>query len=179
MSPEFIWLKTRFVSWLTYSNKGWNTPSEKKMKCHVWLSHKHKKHTWCRPRTIGNSVPRIPNNSKNTHISVMHQIIICLAWQGTSKTLLIPTPTTTILQVELKVQTWFDEPLASWLRTHQNCQPGKLHDAKLPSKSSLVKKIRVSQKSINSPVKSWYMDILRQPFPAHLRTRSPVFSFKV
>jgi len=66
-----------------------------------------------------------------------------------------------IFQVELKVQIWFDEPLASWLGKKQNCQPGKLQ-TKIPSKCSLGEKIWVSQQSINSSVKSWDSDILRE-----------------
>lgn len=93
---------------------------------------------------LGTLCPGYQAIQKETHIAVTNQSVICLAWQRTSKTLLILTPTTMIFQVELKVQIWFDEPLASWLRKKQNCQPGKLHDAKLPFKCSSGEKIQVS-----------------------------------
>nr|XP_028703727.1 60S ribosomal protein L30-like [Macaca mulatta] len=71
-----------------------------------------------------------------------------------------------IFQVELKVEIWFDEPLASsWLRKKQDCQPGKLHSAKLLSKCFSVEQIYVSQRSINPSVKSWGTIFLTQLLP--------------
>lgn len=96
----------------------------------------------------------------------MNEIIICLACQRTSKTLLIPVSTTMIFQVELKVEIWFDEPLASsWLRKKEDRQPGKLHSAKLLSKCFSVEQIYVSQRSINASVKSWGTIFLTQLLP--------------
>lgn len=172
--PEFIWLKTRLVlSWLHYPDKRWNVRGRWNFTCNYDTKI---------PRDagygrLGTLCPGCQATQKETRISLTNQITICLAWQRTSKTLLILTPTTMTFQVELKVQIWFDEPLASWLRKkRRNCQPGKLHDAKLPPECSLVEKIWVSQRSVNPAAKSWYTDALRQLLPAPVWAPHPNYS---
>lgn len=90
--------------------------------------------------SLGILCPGYRTTQKETHISVKNQIIICFECQRTSKTLLIfmSTTMTSSGAKGLKLVWW--TLASSWLGKKQNCQPGKLHEAMLPSECSSVGK---------------------------------------